>query len=235
MLQVRKSNERGFFNFDWLKTYHTFSFGEYYDPQWIQFHSLRVINEDRVASGKGFPTHPHQNMEIITYVLSGALEHRDSMGNGSIIRAGEIQRMSAGTGITHSEFNASSDEEVHLYQIWILPERQGIKPEYEQKKIQHRPQQALTLLASNLEQEGAVRIHQDCQLYHLQLSGQENFEYSVKPGRALWIQQIKGSSKVESIILQEGDGMKVEDESKIHLSASESSSLLVFDLKVLIY
>src|SRR2546427_13178262 len=164
MITIRKSEERGHFNLGWLDTYHTFSFDRYYDPAHVHFRSLRVINEDRVQPGQGFPTHSHRDMEIITYTLAGALEHRDSMGNGSVIRPGDVQRMSAGTGVSHSEFNPSETEPVHLLQIWILPQRQGLPPSYEEKHFSER-RGRLQLIASNEGHEGSVTIHQDAQLF----------------------------------------------------------------------
>src|SRR5689334_12704742 len=196
MIEIRHRDERGHFDHGWLNTYHTFSFDRYYDPRHMGFRALRVINEDRVAPARGFGTHPHRDMEIITYILEGALEHKDSMGTGSIIRPGEVQRMSAGTGVTHSEFNPSRSEPVHLLQIWILPESRGLKPSYEQKQINRDDMSGkLRLVAAREPVDDAVKIHQDVRLLATVLDG-GNVSYELKPGRFAWIQVARGSLSV---------------------------------------
>ena len=231
MITVRKSNDRGHLNFGWLDTFHTFSFGEYHDPNHMGFRELRVINEDRVAPGRGFGTHPHRDMEIVTYVLQGALEHKDSMGNGSVIRPGDVQRMSAGTGVTHSEFNSSPNEEVHLLQIWILPEKAGLTPSYEQKNFSDSSKEGvLKLIASPDGREGAVTLHQDVSLYASILKSGETLEYALNSKRFAWIQMIRGEIKVEDFVLKAGDGASLENEEKIVLKAKEDSEILLFDL-----
>lgn len=228
MIQIRHREERGHFDHGWLDTYHTFSFDRYYDPQHMGFRALRVINEDRVAPAQGFGTHPHRDMEIITYILEGALEHKDSMGTGSIIRPGEVQRMSAGTGITHSEFNPSKSEAVHLLQIWILPEATGIKPSYEQKQIQRNEMKGkLRLIASREPAGDAVKIHQDARLFATALNA-ETVKYPMEPGRYAWIQVARGSMTVNGSALQAGDGIAISDESQLTLSGNGEA--LLFDL-----
>jgi redox-sensitive bicupin YhaK (pirin superfamily) len=228
MNQIRHRQERGHFDHGWLNTYHTFSFDRYYDPQHMGFRALRVINEDRVAPAQGFGTHPHRDMEIITYILEGALEHKDSMGTGSIIRPGEIQRMSAGTGITHSEFNPSRTEAVHLLQIWILPEARGIKPSYEQKQIDRSEMKGQLRLVAAREPAGdAVKIHQDARLLATVLDG-ETVKYDLQPGRYAWIQIARGSMTVNGSMLEAGDGVAVSEEPRLTLSGNGEA--LLFDL-----
>jgi quercetin 2,3-dioxygenase len=228
MIEIRHRNERGHFNHGWLDTYHTFSFDQYYDPRHMGFRALRVINEDRVAPAQGFGTHPHRDMEIITYILEGALEHKDSMGTGSIIRPGEVQRMSAGTGVTHSEFNPSRSEPVHLLQIWILPESRGIKPSYEQKQIDRDEMSGkLRLVAAREPVDDAVKIHQDVRLLATVLDGDE-VSYDLKPGRFAWIQVARGSLSVNGKSLEAGDGVALAEEPKVTLSGKGEA--LVFDL-----
>jgi redox-sensitive bicupin YhaK (pirin superfamily) len=228
MIQIRRSQERGHFDHGWLDTYHTFSFDRYYDPQHMGFRALRVINEDRVTPGQGFGTHPHRDMEIITYILEGALEHKDSMGTGSIIQPGEVQRMSAGTGVTHSEFNPSKREAVHLLQIWILPEVRGIKPSYEQKQISRDGMKGKLQLVAAREPTGdAVKIHQDVWLFATVLDG-ETVKYGMQPGRYAWIQIARGSMNVNGTALQAGDGVAVSDERQVNLSGNGEA--LLFDL-----
>jgi redox-sensitive bicupin YhaK (pirin superfamily) len=189
MIRVRRASERGHFDHGWLDTFHTFSFARYYDPGHMGFRSLRVINEDRVAPGRGFGTHPHEDMEIVTYVLSGALAHRDSLGTGSTIRPGELQRMTAGTGITHSEFNPSDAEPVHLYQIWLLPEREGLEPSYEQRAFpEDERRNRLRLVASPDGQDGSLSIRQDARLYLATLDGGREASHELAPGRHAWVQ-----------------------------------------------
>jgi redox-sensitive bicupin YhaK (pirin superfamily) len=228
MLQVRHRDERGHFDHGWLNTYHTFSFDRYYDSQHMGFRALRVINEDRVAPAQGFGTHPHRDMEIITYILEGALEHKDSMGTGSIIRPGEVQRMSAGTGITHSEFNPSKSEPVHLLQIWILPEARGIKPSYEQKQINRGEMKGkLRLIASREPSDDAVRIHQDVRLYGTILNG-DAVRHELEHGRYAWVQIARGSVDVNGAALAAGDGIAISDEPQLTLSGNGEA--LLFDL-----
>jgi hypothetical protein len=234
MIQVRRAKERGHADHGWLNTYHTFSFSNYYDPRFMGFRSLRVINEDWVQPGHGFPTHPHRDMEIITYVLEGSLEHKDSMGTGSVIRPGEVQKMSAGTGVRHSEFNHSNDEPVHLYQIWILPEKEGIKPNYEQKAIPAEKKQGKPrLLASPSGGNGsnAVKLYQDAELYNVALGKSESVEHELRDGRYAWIQVARGAVNVNGQELKAGDGAAVSKETKLTLSGSaDSSEVLLFDL-----
>jgi redox-sensitive bicupin YhaK (pirin superfamily) len=233
MIQVRRAKERGHADHGWLNTYHTFSFSDYYDPRHMGFRSLRVINEDWVKPGYGFPTHPHRDMEIITYVLEGSLEHRDSMGTGSVIRPGEVQKMSAGTGVRHSEFNHSKTEAVHLYQIWILPEKNGIKPMYEQKAIPVQERQGkLRLVASpSGNGNGAVKLFQDAELYTAVLSKGDAVEYSLPDGRYAWVQVARGAVNVNGEELIAGDGAAMAQESKLTIAgAAESSEVLLFDL-----
>ncbi len=234
MIQIRRANERGHANHGWLNTYHTFSFSDYYDPKFMGFRSLRVINEDWVKPGYGFPTHPHHDMEIITYVLEGSLEHKDSMGTGSVIRPGEVQKMSAGTGVRHSEFNHSEKEPVHLYQIWILPEKEGIKPMYEQKAIPVEERQGkLRLVASPQggNGSGAVKLYQDAELYLTNLKESDTVEHKVALGRYAWVQAARGSVLVNGQELKAGDGAAVSQESTIQLSGGAGGGeALVFNL-----
>lgn len=229
MISVRHRNERGHANHGWLDSYHTFSFDTYYDPQYMGFRALRVINEDRVAPGKGFPTHGHRDMEIITYILDGALEHKDSMGTGSIIRAGEIQRMSAGTGVRHSEFNASPTEQVHLLQIWIMPNVLHIQPSYEQKKIDRGKMRGNWLLiAAPNGPETAVQIHQDAELFAVSLDDNQALEYAIEAGRHAWLQVARGHLQVNGMPLEAGDGAAFSQERTVQLSGEGEA--LLFDL-----
>ncbi len=231
MMYVRKANERGHFDLGWLDTYHTFSFDQYYDPQFMGFRSLRVINEDRVRGGGGFPTHPHRDMEIVTYVLEGALEHRDSMGNGSVIRPGEVQRMSAGTGITHSERNPSPSEPVHLLQIWIRPEQRGLDPSYEQKNYPAEEKRGrLRLIASRDGREGSVRIHQDADVYAALLNGEELL-FPLRAGRGAWVQVARGTVAVNGQDVGPGDGVAIAEEDMVSLGLGKEAEILLFDLK----
>src|SRR5262247_447481 len=194
MITIRKSEDRGHFNHGWLDTYHTFSFDQYYDPAQTHWRALRVINEDRVAGGKGFPTHSHRDMEIVTYILSGALQHRDSMGNGSVIRPGDVQRMTAGTGVAHSEFNPSADEPVHLLQIWILPSARHLTPSYEQKFFSDDERTGrLRLIASEDGGDGSVRIHQDARVYAAIVNENDAVTHRLKDARSAWLQVARGS------------------------------------------
>jgi redox-sensitive bicupin YhaK (pirin superfamily) len=231
MIAVRKSDDRGHFDHGWLKTYHTFSFDQYYDPKQMHFRSLRVINEDRVAPGRGFPTHPHRDMEIITYVLEGALAHKDSLGTGAVIRPGDGQRMSAGTGIQHSEFNASKDEPVHLLQIWILPEQRGLEPSYEQKSFPDEEKQGrLRLIAGREPKDGAVKIHQDVELYVSRLAPGQEVAHTIRDGRHAWLQVARGEVTVNGTKLKQGDGAGVSDERELKIAGTGDAEVLLFDL-----
>jgi redox-sensitive bicupin YhaK (pirin superfamily) len=231
MFRVRRAAERGHFNHGWLDTYHTFSFGDYFDPAHMGFRSLRVINDDRVQPGQGFGMHGHQDMEIVTYILEGALEHRDSMGNGSIIKAGELQRMTAGTGIRHSEFNPSDKQWVHLYQIWLLPERKGLTPSYQQLAVGEEEKRGpFHLVASPDGTDGSLTIHQDARLYLASLTPGQSVPYDIEPGRAAWLQVLRGSVNTLDTDLAAGDGVAVTDESAISVKAATPSEVLLFDL-----
>jgi redox-sensitive bicupin YhaK (pirin superfamily) len=231
MITIRKAEERGHFDFGWLNTYHSFSFGDYYDPKHEQFRALRVINEDFVAPGRGFPTHGHRDMEIVTYILQGALEHRDSMGTGSIIRRGDAQRMSAGTGVRHSEANPSAEAPVHLLQIWILPAEQGMQPEYEEKKFSDdEKRNRLRLIVSPEGSDGSVRIHQDAKIYASLLDEQQEVAHALGNGRSAWLQVAAGSVSLNDIALKQGDGAAVSGESNLRITAPEPAEVLLFDL-----
>src|SRR5436190_21457197 len=226
MIRVRKAAERGHFNHGWLDTYHTFSFGDYYDPAHLGFRSLRVINDDRVQPGQGFGMHGHRDMEIVTYVLDGALEHKDSLGNGSIIRAGELQRMTAGTGVRHSEFNPSDKETVHLYQIWLLPERKGLAPGYEELALgEEQKRDQFRLVASPDGADGSMTIHQDARLYLASLGPGEGVAHEIARGRAAWLQVLRGSVNVLGNDLAVGDGVAVTDESAIAVQTAVPSEV----------
>jgi quercetin 2,3-dioxygenase len=231
MITIRKSIERGHANHGWLDSYHTFSFANYYDQDHINFRSLRVINEDRIAGGGGFATHGHRDMEIVTYVLSGELEHKDSLGTGSIIRHGEIQRMSAGTGIQHSEFNHSPDIPVHLLQIWILPDRQDIEPSYEQKAIDlAKNPGTLQRIASPSGEGNAVKIHQDASLYAGILPSGTNVTHNLDPGRHAWLQVARGVIALNGDRLEAGDGVAIKQEGQVAIASLEDAEILLFDL-----
>jgi len=231
MITIRKAEDRGHFDFGWLNTYHTFSFGDYYDPKHTRFGTLRVINEDFVQPGHGFPTHGHRDMEIVTYILEGALQHRDSMGTGSIIRRGDAQRMSAGTGVTHSEANPSSDEPVHLLQIWIFPREQGTQPDYEEKKFSDDDKHnRLRLIVSPDGSDGSVRIHQDAKIFASLLDPGQQVEHALADGRDAWLQIAAGSVSVNDSPLEQGDGAGIRKESKITITATEAAEILLFDL-----
>ncbi|SEM33228.1 MULTISPECIES: pirin family protein [Stigmatella] len=230
MLTVRPSNARGHANHGWLDAHHTFSFAGYYDPAHMNFRALRVINEDRVAPRRGFGTHPHRDMEIITYVLSGAVEHRDSMGSVGVLRAGELQRMTAGTGVLHSEQNPTG-EELHLLQIWILPERQGLTPSYEQKAFPEQERQGrFRLVVSPEGAEGSLKVNQDMRLYSTLLGKGEQTEYTLAPGRHAWLQMARGAGTLNGVAVSAGDGVAVSNESRLVLSATEPLEALLFDL-----
>ena len=230
MINLRKAKDRGQSRTDWLESYHTFSFADYYDPAHHNFGNLRVINEDFVNAGKGFATHPHKDMEIITYVIQGVIEHKDSMGNGSLIHPGEIQRMSAGTGIRHSEFNHEQDQALHLLQIWITPSKTGIEPSYEQKKIVKKADQ-LILIGSEKGNEHGVTIHQDVNVYAAYLTPKASIDHVIKANRNLWVQLVKGVIQVNSQVLHAGDGAALTQESKLQITCDQEAELLVFDLK----
>lgn len=234
MIQIRRAEERGHADHGWLNTYHTFSFADYFDPKFMGFRSLRVINEDWVQPGYGFPTHPHRDMEIITYVLEGSLAHKDSMGTGSVIRPGEVQKMSAGTGVRHSEYNHSDKELVHLYQIWILPEKEGIKPMYEQKVIPAEEKKGkLRLVASPTggNGNGAVKLYQDAELFTTELEPGQSVEHQLATGRYAWVQVARGSVLVNGNELNAGDGAAVAQEPTLRIEgAVDSSEVLLFDL-----
>ena len=231
MITRRPAEERGRTRTNWLDGRHTFSFNRYYDPRWSGFRDLLVINEDVVAPATGFPPHSHSDMEIITYIISGALEHRDSMGNTSVIRPGEVQRMSAGTGVTHSEFNPSPDEPTHLLQIWITPEREGIRPSYEQREFPSEESRGrLQLIASRAGRDGSVTLHQDAEVYGASLREGEEVVQELRGGRHAWVQVVKGSVSVNEVELKAGDGAAVSEEEKLTIRASEPSEILLFDL-----
>lgn len=230
-IDVRKANARGHFDHGWLNTYHTFSFGDYRDPQHTHFRALRVMNEDRVEPGQGFGTHPHRDMEIVTYVLSGALEHKDSMGNGEVLRAGEFQRMSAGTGITHSEFNPSESEPVHLYQIWLFPERKGIVPSYEQQRFPDEElHNRLRLVASPDASGGSLAIHQDARVFLSRIDEGEQVEHNLPADRHAWLQVLRGSVELNGETLAAGDGAALSAESSLTIRARSSAEIMLFDL-----
>lgn len=230
MIVVRKAEERGHAHHGWLNTYHTFSFANYYDPNYLGFRSLRVINEDRVIAGAGFGTHGHRDMEIITYVLEGAIEHKDSIGNGSIIQPGEVQRMSAGTGILHSEFNPSKKDPVHFLQIWITPNENGISPSYEQQKFDLQNATGQLQLIAAHGKNGAVTVHQDMNLYAGILESGDRISYSLKPQRHAWIQVARGAVSVNGISLDTSDGAAISEESELTIEATEKAEVLLFDL-----
>jgi redox-sensitive bicupin YhaK (pirin superfamily) len=232
MIRVRKASERGHFDHGWLDTYHSFSFARYYDPRHMGFRALRVINEDRVAPGRGFGTHPHRDMEIVTYVLDGALAHKDSLGTGSTIRPGELQRMSAGTGITHSEFNTSDSQPVHLYQIWLEPEREGLEPSYEQRAFpEGERHNRLRLVASPDGHDGSLTIRQDARLYLATLDGGRGVSHDLEPGRHAWLQVLRGDVGINGLALAAGDGAAISVEPGLTIRADGPSEVLLFDLR----
>ncbi len=231
MITIRKSEERGYFDHGWLKTYHTFSFADYHDPNYVQFRSLRVINEDRVGPGEGFENHFHSDMEIITYVLSGSLEHKDSMGNTSVICPGEVQRMSAGAGVTHSEFNPSEKEAVHLLQIWIFPADKNLPPSYEQKffDVKGKTNQ-LRLVASQNGDQGSVAVHQNALVYDCLLEKGKSLTHELKPDRGVWVQVTKGELVLDGNVLKEGDSASAEKGTTLQFSSNKETEFLLFDL-----
>jgi len=232
MFEIRKAQDRGTANFGWLDSRHTFSFGEYYDPQHMGFGPLRVINEDRVNPGEGFGTHGHKDMEIISYVLEGTLEHKDSIGTGSVIRPGDVQIMSAGTGIRHSEFNPSKTEPVHFLQIWIVPDREGIEPRYEQKTFPDaEKRRRLRLVGSSDGREGSVVVHQDVKLFAARLNVGERITHGLSTERKGWLQVVRGAVDMNGHGLDVGDGVAIEGEPSLNVSTkTDGSEILVFDL-----
>lgn len=231
MIKLRKSQERGHANHGWLDSYHSFSFARYYDPEHMGYSVLRVINEDVVAQGQGFGMHPHRDMEIITYMLKGAIRHEDSMGNGSVIKAGDVQRMTAGTGITHSEFNASRTEPVHLLQIWLLPERNNLTPGYEEKHFDPAEKQdRWCLVASRGGRQGSLHINQDVELFASVISEGKTLDYTMQPDRSLYIQVARGSLRLNGELLDAGDAAKVDTQQAVSLLALEEAEILLFDL-----
>ena len=235
MITIRPKNERGVANFGWLDSRHTFSFGSYYDPNHMGFSNLRVINEDKVTPAQGFGTHGHQDMEIISYVLSGELAHKDSMGNGSVIRPGNVQRMSAGTGIRHSEFNASDSDPVHFLQIWIMPDKAGLEPSYEEKNFTPEEKQGtLKLVGSPDGREGSVTIHQDVNLYLASLNKSDRLTHEIADNRVAWLQVTKGNVLLGDTLLQAGDGAAIVDETEIAIAYAGDENIdtevLLFDM-----
>ena len=231
MITVRTSEERGVASHGWLESRHTFSFGSYHDPEQMGFRSLRVINDDRVVAKAGFPAHSHRDMEIVSYVVDGAMEHEDSMGNGSVMRPGDVQRMSAGTGVTHSEFNHSATEALRFLQIWILPERQGIEPGYEQQRFsEEQRRNQLRLVVSPTGEHGSIRVHQNVRMFSALLEAGHDLSYQLAASRHAWLQMISGSVSLGSALLQEGDGARVSSEDSLHFAARSDSHFLLFDL-----
>ena len=231
MQQIRRSKERGYADHGWLKSYHSFSFADYFDPKHVEFGPLRVINEDRVAAGQGFGTHSHRDMEIISYVLDGELAHRDSMGNGSTIRPGDVQRMSAGRGVRHSEFNPSPASLVHFLQIWIQPNAEGIEPSYEEKRFGPAEKRGrLRLIASPDQSEGSVLIHQDARVYAGLLDGNESASLKVAPGRLIYVHVARGGVQANNVALEAGDALKLSDTEQLQLKDGRDAEVLVFDL-----
>jgi quercetin 2,3-dioxygenase len=231
MITVRPASERGQGQYGWLDTRHTFSFNNYHDPRHTSFRALRVMNEDWIAPGQGFGTHGHRDMEIVTYVLEGALAHKDSLGNGSVLRPGEFQRMTAGTGIEHSEFNPSDSEPVHLYQIWLFPERRGLVPSYDQRAFAEGERQGkLRVVASPDGRDGSLTIHQDAEVFLSTLDVGNQVTHELAPGRHAWIQVLRGAVKLKDMTLSAGDGAAVSDESLVYLGAVEPAEVMLFDL-----
>jgi hypothetical protein len=230
MMTIRRSDERGHANHGWLDSHFTFSFAEYHDPRHMGFRSLRVINDDRIAPGGGFGMHPHRDMEIISYVLAGALEHKDSMGNGRVIRPGDFQYMAAGTGVTHSEFNPSDKDETHLLQIWILPDRKGVKPRYAEKAMANAAPGRLHLIASKSGRDDSIAIHQDVELNLARLNAGDSITHSLRPGRHVWAHAAEGEVTLNGQTLKAGDAAALSDEKCVELAARQSSQVLLFDL-----
>jgi len=231
MLTIRKAQDRGHANHGWLDSHHTFSFADYHDPRHMGFRGLRVINDDTVAPAGGFGTHGHRDMEIVSYVLSGALEHKDSMGTGAVIKPGDVQRMSAGTGVRHSEYNASRTEPVHFLQIWILPAKQGIAPGYEQKAFTDAEKRGrLRLVASSDGREGSVQIHADADVYATLLGAGERVSHAVRAGRGAWVHVARGAARVNGVALTAGDGASLDEAGELALEGTADAEILVFDL-----
>lgn len=232
MITIRKSTERGISNLPWLNSKHTFSFSDYYDPKHMGFHTLRVINEDQIQAGKGFDKHPHKDMEIISYVIDGSLEHKDSMGNTTIILPNEIQRMSAGTGVLHSEYNHEKNKETHFYQIWIMPNKKGIKPGYAQKSFaSDLKKNKLVLVVSNSGRDGSISIEQNLDMYLSRLPKDETLEYEPRKGNKVWVQVVKGKIRVnDNVALASGDGLALEYENLLNIKAHDECELMIFDL-----
>lgn len=231
MKRLRRADQRGHADHGWLKTYHTFSFADYRDPQHVHFRALRVMNEDWVAPGQGFGEHPHRDMEIVTYVLEGQLEHRDSMGNGEILRPGEFQRMSAGSGITHSEFNPSMTEPVHLYQIWLFPSEKGIEPSYEQRPFPETGRMGQwQLVAAPDGERGSLTIHQDARIYLAKLAPRESLDHLIASGRHAWLQVLRGDAQVDDHAMAAGDGLAVSEEAGLTVSSQRGAEVMLFDL-----
>ena len=230
MITIRKAQDRGHANHGWLDTYHTFSFADYHDPKHMHFRSLRVVNEDRVSGGQGFGQHPHRDMEIISYIVSGILEHRDSKGNHALMKAGDVQRISAGTGIQHSEFNGSPVDPVHFLQIWIMPDRHGVKPEYAERSFQGIEPGKFNLIASKSGRAGSIPIHQDADVYVAKLKAEGVMEHGFAPTRSGWVQLIEGELLVNGQKLRPGDGAAVSDEERLSLKAAQDAHFLFFDL-----
>ncbi|PYN39211.1 MAG: quercetin 2,3-dioxygenase [Candidatus Rokuibacteriota bacterium] len=231
MISVRRADERGHADHGWLDTRHTFSFADYHDPKYVGFRGLRVINEDRVQPGQGFPPHGHRDMEIVSYVLAGALEHKDSMGTGSVIRPGDVQRMSAGTGVRHSEYNHSKDEPVHFLQVWILPERRGLEPGYEQRHFSDADKRAgLRLIASREGTDGSVTIHADAKIYAAVVEQGQRLRHALAEHRHAWLQVARGAITLNDRPLVHGDGAAVSGEPALTIAGAERAEVLVFDL-----
>jgi len=231
MLQIRKSNSRGHADHGWLSSHHTFSFAGYHDPRYVSVGPLRVINEDRVQGGQGFGTHSHANMEIISYVLGGALEHKDSMGTGSVLRYGDVQRMSAGSGVSHSEFNHSADEPVHFLQIWLFPDQENIAPSYQETHFAPETKRGhLRLIASKDGRDGSLLIHQDVNLYATLLDGSERVQLPLAPRRGAYVQVARGQVQVNGITLDTGDALQIRDEAQVTLENASDAEVIVFDL-----
>lgn len=231
MITIRKANERGHFNHGWLDTYHTFSFGDYRDAKHMGFRSLRVMNEDRVDPGQGFGMHPHSDMEIVTYVLDGELAHQDSMGNGSVIRAGDFQRMTAGTGVYHSEVNPSHEKPVHLYQIWLRPSERGLEPSYEERRVGNAVAgNRLELVASPEGRDGSLTIHQDADIYLGKLNENSHVEHLLVADRHAWLQVLRGNVTVNGNSLRAGDGVAVSDEANVKITANGAAEVMLFDM-----
>jgi len=230
MMTIRRSEERGHANHGWLDSHFTFSFAEYHDPRHMGFRSLRVINDDRIAPGGGFGMHPHRDMEIISYVLDGALEHKDSMGNGSVIRPGDFQYMSAGTGVRHSEFNPSDKEEAHLLQIWIMPDKRAVQPRYGEKALANAPSGKLHLVASKAGRDGSIAIQQDAELHLAKLDSGDKVEHTLRPERHAWVHVATGEVAVNGQVLKAGDAAALSEEARVELAAKQPSQVLLFDL-----